>query len=292
MSIFYKKGFDKLGNMLYNRSVKHDQTKIYLFFVSHMKGNMPMPRFFVRKEQITDGMIRILGDDAHHIARSLRMAAGEKITVCDMQRMEYQCELVEFEDDKSVLARILTSRQMNTEPPFVAHLYQALPKGDKMDTVIQKAVECGVASIVPFESERCVVRCKPEQEDKKTERRQRIATEAAKQCGRGSIPEVVPTCRFSDVLQRACAVDIPIFCYEGEDTVPLRQLLQQKRTQLPTDATPTISIVVGSEGGFSGAEAQAAKNAGFLMAGLGRRILRTETASSFVLSALVYEFEL
>ena len=122
-----------------------------------------MPRFFVRKEQISDdGMIRILGDDAHHIARSLRMAAGEKITVCDMQRMEYQCELIEFEDDKAVLARITESRQMNTEPPFVAHLYQALPKGDKMDTIIQKAVECGVASIVPFESERCVVRCKPE----------------------------------------------------------------------------------------------------------------------------------
>ena len=252
-----------------------------------------MPRFFVRKEQISDdGVIRILGDDAHHIARSLRMAAGEKITVCDMQRMEYQCELIEFEDDKAVLARITESRQMNTEPPFVAHLYQALPKGDKMDTIIQKAVECGVASIVPFESERCVVRCKPEQEDKKTERRQRIATEAAKQCGRGSIPEVAPTRRFSDVLQQARNVDIPIFCYEGEGTVPLRKLLQSGCAQLPQDAIPTISIVVGSEGGFSQAEAKAAENAGFLMAGLGRRILRTETASSFVLSALVYEFEL
>lgn len=253
----------------------------------------PMPRFFVRKEQLSDdGIIRILGDDAHHIARSLRMAAGESITVCDMQRMEYRCELVGFENDKVVLARVLDARQMNTEPPFVAHLYQALPKGDKMDTVIQKAVECGVASIVPFESERCVVRCKPEQEDKKTERRQRIATEAAKQCGRGSIPDVVPTCRFSDVLQRASAVDIPIFCYEGEGTVPLRQLLQQRRAQLAKDAVPTVSIVVGSEGGFSQAEAEAAQKAGFLMAGLGRRILRTETAAAFVLGALVYEFEL
>ena len=251
-----------------------------------------MPRFFVRKEQIADGMVRILGDDAHHIARSLRMAAGESITVCDMQRMEYRCELVDFEDDKVVLARVLESRQMNTEPPFVAHLYQALPKGDKMDTVIQKAVECGVADILPFESERCIVRCKPEQEEKKTERRQRIATEAAKQCGRGSIPEVAPTCQYADMLQRASAVDIPIFCYEGEGTVPLRQLIRERRAQLPEDVMPTISIVIGSEGGFSQAEAEMAKQHGFLMAGLGRRILRTETAAAFVLGALVYEFEL
>ena len=251
-----------------------------------------MPRFFVRKEQIEDGVVRILGDDAHHIARSLRMAAGEKITVCDMQRMEYQCELVGFDDDKAVLARVLESRQMNTEPPFVAHLYQALPKGDKLDTIIQKAVECGVADIIPFESERCIVRCKPEQEDKKTERRQRIATEAAKQCGRGSIPEVMPTCRYAEALQRAKTADIPIFCYEGEGTVPLRQLLQERRAQLSENIMPTVSIVIGSEGGFSQAEADAAKKEGFLMAGLGRRILRTETASPFVLGALVYEFEL
>ncbi len=249
-----------------------------------------MPRFFVRAEQITDGIVHIVGDDAHHIARSLRMAVGEKLTVCDMQRTEYDCELISFADDSEVCARVISSRAMNTEPPFAAHLYQALPKGEKLDTVIQKAVECGAASITPFESERCIVRCKAEQEEKKTERRRRIASEAAKQSGRGTIPDVYPTCGFEQMLSRAAAVDIPIFCYEGDDTVPLKQLLRERLSAV--QGFPSVSIVIGSEGGFSGREAEMARERGFLMAGLGARILRTETASSFVLSALVYEMEL
>jgi 16S rRNA (uracil1498-N3)-methyltransferase len=180
---------------------------------------------------------------------------------------------------------------MNTEPPFLANLYQALPKGDKLDSVIQKAVECGVYSVTPFESERCVVRIKKEQEDKKTERRQRIATEAAKQCGRGCIPTVEPSCSFAEVLQRASHADLPIFCYEGDGTLPLKTLLREPIRALG-GKIPTISIVVGSEGGFSLKEAAMAKDMGFLMAGLGQRILRTETAAAFVLGALVYELEL
>ena len=250
-----------------------------------------MPRFFVRKEQIFNGEIHIVGDDAHHIARSLRMAVGETITVCDMQRTEYLCELISFEDDNEVVARVISSREMNTEPPFVAHLYQALPKGDKLDMIIQKAVECGVGTITPFESDRCVVRCKPEQEEKKTERRRRIAAEAAKQCGRGCIPDVFSSCSYKEMLARAAQSDITIFCYEGDDTVPLRTLLQEPLSQAQGKPL-SISIVIGSEGGFSLEEAQKAREQGFMMAGLGKRILRTETASSFVLSALVYELEL
>ena len=281
-----------MGIMLYNTYVKVDQdTTLWFLPRNGARERTDMPRFFVRKDQIHDGLIRIIGDDAHHIARSLRMAAGECVTVCDMQRTEYECELLSFEDDHAVTARILSSRQMNTEPPFAAHLYQALPKGDKLDTVIQKAVECGVASVTPFESERCIVRCKPEQEDKKTERRCRIAAEAAKQCGRGCIPEVAPTCSYDDMLRRAAQADLCLFCYEGDGTVPLRTLLREKSSVLSMQ-NPSISIVIGSEGGFSGAEAERAKDLGFSMVGLGARILRTETASSFVLSALVYELEL
>lgn len=252
-----------------------------------------MPRFFVRKEQIEQDVVRICGDDAHHIARSLRMAVGEKITVCDMQRTEYICELTEFLDDTEVHAKVISTQSMHTEPPFVAHLYQALPKGDKLDSVIQKAVECGVAYITPFESERCVVRCKAEQEEKKTERRRRISNEAAKQSGRGWIPEVAPTCSFDQMLQQAAKADLPLFCYEGDGTVSLHTLLREKYPQsVGEEGLPTVSIVIGSEGGFSLKEAQRAREAGMICVGLGPRILRTETASSFVLSALVYEFEL
>ena len=128
-----------------------------------------MPRFFVRQERISNGCISIIGEDAHHIARSLRMAAGEEITVCDMQGNEYNCKISAFDDDKEVIAEILSQKKSENEPKVFITLYQALPKGDKLDTIIQKAVECGASKIVPFQSERCVVKIKNDAEDKKRE---------------------------------------------------------------------------------------------------------------------------
>ena len=250
-----------------------------------------MPRFFVRKDQIADGVVTLTGDDAHHVSRSLRMAAGERITVCDMQKFEYECELTAFLPDR-VEARILQTVKCDTEPPYHAFLFQALPKGDKLDSVIQKAVECGVAEITTFESERCVVRAKDGAEEKKVERRRRIALEAAKQSGRGIIPEVHPTVSFKEAIRRASEADIPLFCYEGDGTESLASVLKHRRTELGADATPTVSLGIGSEGGFSQAEAAAAVAAGMHPVGLGKRILRTETAAAFVLSCLVYELEL
>ncbi len=251
-----------------------------------------MPRFFIRANQIENGVVTLLGDDAHHISRSLRMAAGEHITVCDMQKNEYECGLTDFLPDR-VLANILESRQSDTEPPYYAHVFQALPKGDKLDSVIQKAVECGASEITTFESERCIVRAKGENEAKKVERRQRISLEAAKQSGRGFVPTVNPTVSFGEMLKQAAAADIPLFCYEGDGTVALPQALEQALGQMPKSAKqPTVSLIIGSEGGFSLAEAEAARAAGMIPVGLGKRILRTETAASFVLACLVYELEM
>lgn len=251
-----------------------------------------MPRFFITRDQILDSCVTVLGDDAHHIARSLRMAVGEHITVCDGER-EYDCELLAFEEDRRVSARVLSDAPLSCEPPYSVTLYQALPKGDKLDTIIQKAVECGADVIVPFESEHCVMRMRLEAEERKTERRQRIAQEAAKQCGRGRLPTVNPTVSFDEMLRRAGEADVVLFCYEGEGTTPLKELLRQKRADgtLGGDC-PRIAVVIGSEGGFSPREAAAAAAEGFFSVGLGARILRTETASGFVLSCLVYEFEL
>lgn len=256
------------------------------------EGVSTLPRFFVAKDQISDGLVTIEGIDAHHIARSLRMAAGEHITVCDMGNTEYDCELVRFEDDRVITARIVSASPMKAEPPISITLYQALPKGDKMDTIIQKAVECGACQIVPFESEHCVVRVKQDAEERKTERRLRIASEAAKQCGRGILPTVQQTVSFDRMLDLACGADLCLFCYEGEGTLPLKSLIRAKLPTLSRDRVPAVSIVIGSEGGFSTSEVKKAKEKGVSLAGLGPRILRTETASCFVLSALVYEFEL
>ena len=240
-----------------------------------------MPRFFIQPDQIDQqsGTVTLTGADAHHIARSLRMAAGETVTVCDAAP-EYDCILEIFHVEREVIARITETREVTTEPPFSAHLYQALPKGDKLDSIIQKAVECGVDAVTPFESAHCIVRIKPEAEDKKTDRRRRIALEAAKQCGRGSIPEIFPSISFSEALSRASEADLALFCYEGEGTQPLRTVLSSYIATRPTGDRPRISLMVGSEGGFSPAEAQAAREAGMIPVGLGRRILRTETAAA------------
>ena len=252
-----------------------------------------MPRFFVPNHQICDGVVTITGDDAHHIARSLRMAVGERITVCDMQSSEYECELLHFEDDRVVTARVLQKKPLENESPLVITLYQALPKGDKLDMIIQKAVECGASRIVPFESENCVVRVKQDAEERKTERRNRIAAEAAKQCGRGILPTVEATLSFNAMLSQAAGADLVLFCYEGQSARSLRELLAEYRATVFTpDRKQTVAIVIGSEGGFSPNEAEMAQKYGCRIANLGPRILRTETASCFVLSSLAYEFEL
>jgi len=149
-----------------------------------------LPRFFVSDDNIYDGSIRIIGSDASHIMRSLRMVKGEKITVCDMKSTEYECVISDF-DGNDVLLDIVSSGKGKTEPPYKVTLYQALPKSDKMETIIQKSVEAGVYAIVPFVSDRCISR--PDEKGKlaKLERWNKIAESAAKQCGRGIIPKVL-----------------------------------------------------------------------------------------------------
>ena len=252
-----------------------------------------MPRFFVRKDQIENGVVSIFGDDAHHISRSLRMAVGERITVSDMQKFEYECTLSEFLPDR-VLARIDSERKCDTEPPFTADLYQALPKGDKLDTVIQKSVECGVSSITTFMSERCIAKEKGDDENK-LRRRNKISLEASKQSGRGSVPPVNATVSFSEMLKQASEADIKLFCYEGDGTRSIREFLTEEKARISLekqDEPPRISIIIGSEGGFSLSEVERAREAGFTPVGLGKRILRTETAPMFVLGCICYELEL
>ncbi len=250
-----------------------------------------MPRFFIRQDQIDNDAIRIIGDDAHHIARSLRMAVGDPLTVCDMQGNEYQCCIDSFFDDKEVIVTILSAKAAENEPPCRIRLFQALPKGDKLDTIIQKAVECGASEIVPFESERCVVRMKPEAEGRKTERRQRIAEEAAKQCGRSILPKISETVSFYEML-RMISDDGPLtlFCYEGDGTELIGEVLKKNASRL--DAGCDIFLIIGSEGGFSIDEAKKISEAGAISVGLGKRILRAETASAFALSCIAYATEL
>lgn len=248
-----------------------------------------MPRFFIPSSAVgvrDDGSktVMICGEDALHIVRSLRMKAGEKLDVCDMTRREYSCVITEV--GESVFADVVSEKDSDTEPPYTAVLYQALVKGDKFDTVVQKAVECGVTKIIPVLTDRCVVRLDKKGAAKKAERWQRIALEAAKQCGRSIIPEIGELMTFKEAVDDAAKADIPLFCYEAERGYTLSEALAGAKQQ------PEISVFIGSEGGFSVSEAEYAENHGLKSVGLGKRILRTETASSFVLACLCYEFEL
>ena len=246
-----------------------------------------MPRFFINKEDITGQCATVRGEDSRHIARALRMAVGATVTLCDNEGADYTARLTKIRDEESSL-EILESHPSEAESPAEITLFMSYPKSDKLEVIIQKAVELGASEIIPFESSRCIK--KPEREGAKAEARvarlMRIAEEAAKQCGRGILPRVKPTITFGEVVKSVGDFDLPIFCYEGEGTESLKKILARG------ESPKKICIVVGCEGGFSPDEAASAKAAGFKMANLGPRILRCETAPDYCLAAISYKFEL
>lgn len=255
-----------------------------------------MPRFFVRKNAVfekNDGgkYIKITDSDARHISRSLRMAPGERIVVCDMGKTEYQCRITFISQD-AVTAEVLSEKDSDTETPYRAVVYHALIKGEKMDSVIQKSVESGVYEIIPVITERCVASIAGDSVEKKLARWQRIAGEAAKQCGRGIIPEIKKPVRFDEAVRLASMSEVPLFCYEGDGTEMISSVIRKLDAEKKLRGREfDISVLIGPEGGFSVNEARSAASAGMIMTGLGKRILRTETAASFVLACMVYEFE-
>ena len=244
-----------------------------------------MPRFFVEPDAIAGGIATVAGGDAYHIARSLRMAVGEEITLADGSGKEYTCRLTKIRDDECT-AEILSEQASVSESPAEITLYMAYPKSDKLELIIQKAVELGASRIVPFESSRCIKRPKAEKIEKQTARLARIAEEAAKQCGRAKLPTVAEPVSFKKMLDEASIAELSLFCYEGRGTKSLKNVLA-------TNTVPkTVSVIVGSEGGFSPEEAEAAEAAGLTPVNLGPRILRCETAPMYALSAISYQLEL
>lgn len=247
-----------------------------------------MQRFFVSPDDIKENRIIIRDGDGVHISRSLRMAKGDRLLVCDGAGVEYECEISGFGGAKGteVELLILSEQKNQTEPPLNLALYQGLPKSDKMDGIVQKATELGISRIVPFISDHVISRPNPASMEKRLERWNRIAYEAAVQCGRGIVPRVESTLSFNEALTRCLAETTAFFCYEGGGE-PLPRLLGN-------NASPagSLGFMIGPEGGFSQKEAEKAKTAGLAAASLGSRILRTETASLYVLSCISFVYEL
>ncbi len=232
-----------------------------------------MPRFFM--DPPSSFPVTLSGEDARHITRSLRMAVGEELTLCDGQGTDYHCAIDSAGPD-SVTVRLLSSEPSGGEPSLHVTLYQGLPKSDKMELIVQKAVELGVSRIVPTLTSRCISRPDGKAAAKKQERWQKIALEAAKQCGRGRIPEIGPLTPLADAVRSACRP--AILFYEGGGE-PL--------TALSIPQSGCISIFIGPEGGFAPDEADLLCQNGAAAATLGPRILRTETAPLAALTALM-----
>ncbi len=241
---------------------------------------MKMPRFFI--ENVSGDFITISGQDADHITKSLRMKEGERLTVCGGQGLDFLCEIAEISQD-SVGLRVLETVRTVSEPSVKITLYQGLPKGDKMELIIEKSIELGVSSIVPVIMRRSVSRPDAKSAAKKNERYQKIALSAAKQCGRGIIPKVEPVISFSQMLTHLSGHGSVIFFYECGG-----QPLSSAIKNFTDEGVDNIAIVIGPEGGFDLDEAQALQNSGAFTATLGKRILRTETAPIAAIAAIMY----
>ena len=238
-----------------------------------------MPRFFV--PDLSGDVLTLSGEDGRHAAKSLRCRVGEELELCDGRGAECLCAVAAVEGDTLTL-RVVERRPSRGELPCRVSLYQALPKGDKLELIVQKAVELGAAEIVPVLTQRCVSRPDSRAMEKKRERLRKIALEAAKQSGRGVVPQVAPLLDFPAALAEMARSACPLFFYEGGG-----ESLGKALSARPG----SIALMVGPEGGFDPAEAQAARNAGLRVCTLGPRILRCETAPLYALSAIGYVYE-
>ena len=238
-----------------------------------------MRRLFI-PGQLADHMT-ITGPDAHHLMHVLRAKAGQQLVVADAAGAAARTEISAFTAE-SVELRLIELLQERAESPVELVLAQCLPKGDKMDFIVQKAVELGAAMVVPLKSANCVVKYDAKKCAARQEKWQRIADEALKQCGRSRHLVVTPVMELADWLTQQDAAGAVFMCYEGEAQRPLRAYLQTAECQRYT-------ALIGPEGGFSPAEAAQAIAAGVQTVSLGPRILRAETAALAALSVLQYE---
>ena len=238
-----------------------------------------MPRFFVAASNIFGGVAYIDSKDAEHL-KVLRVKKGEEIVVCDGQGRDHRCRVTSV-DGGSAQAEIVETTASAGEPDVDCRVYAAYPKGDKAETIIQKSVELGAGEIIFFPSERCVSRPDTASVAKKLERWNRISREAAMQSQRGRVPLVRAVGSYNEAISEAAGAELPLFLYEGKCKLGLLEAMKG------SDGFKSVSLVTGSEGGFTPEEVEKAEAAGLVCASLGPRILRCETAPLCALSAVM-----
>ncbi len=242
-----------------------------------------MPKFFVEPSKISDEIITVDTEDVNHITRVLRMKPGDNVTVCDSAGYDYNAEI--FEINKSaVLCKIISKVRSDTEPDLKVILFQGIPKGSKMEYIIQKTTELGITKIVPVSMHRCVSKIENKKDgDKKRDRWQKIAESAAKQSGRGIVPEIGSPISFSEAVEELLGCELAFAPYECEEDTGIKNVIKG------IEGNKTVGFIIGPEGGFSPEEIEKLTKKGIPAVTLGKRILRTETAGEAVLAMLMYE---
>lgn len=249
-----------------------------------------MYHFYSDKSQVSADSVIIRGDDVNHIRNVLRMHPGEEIIVCDGEGTDHYCRIEELKE-REIICSIIQSSPTASELDTRIYLFQGMPKKDKLELIIQKAVELGVYQIIPVMTKRVIVKLDDERKEaKKLERWQAIAESAAKQSGRGIVPQVIAPMSFKKALETAAELDVNLIPYENADSSESgmegsRAVVKELKGQ------KSIGVFIGPEGGFENSEIEEAVKAGFKCISLGRRILRTETAGLAILSVIMFELD-
>jgi 16S rRNA (uracil1498-N3)-methyltransferase len=250
-----------------------------------LQGESSMYHFFAEHQNIHDTYIDICGTDVNHIKNVLRFKEGDTLLISSGDNVDYTCHIATM-DDEHIRAEIDEVDECGRELPSKIYLFQGLPKADKMEFIIQKAVELGAYAVVPVAMKRCVVKLDDKKADNKVKRWNMIAESAAKQSKRSIMPEVMPVMSFKQAVEFAKCCNIKLLPYECADGM-------EKTKKIVDEAKPgqSIGIFIGPEGGFDLDELELAKQEGCEVITLGKRILRTETAGMMLLSVLMYHFE-
>lgn len=241
-------------------------------------------RCYIEPERWSSGQIEIEGEELHHLAHVIRAKEGEVVELTDGAGHQARARLI----SRQRKVAVLEVEQQAAVPPHqpALTLIQALPREQKFELILQKAVELGVTEIYPVLTDHSVVRLRKEDDEAKRERWSKIAINAMKQCGSAWLPRIHPVSVLADLLPSMPGYDLLLTCSLAADALPLREVLRGHRATPPR----TIACMVGPEGDFTSRETSAARNAGARMVSLGSLVLRTETAALYILSALNYEF--
>lgn len=247
-----------------------------------------MGKFFVSSSQVEGDEIFIIGEDVNHIKNVLRLKSKNEIKICDLDNsINYNCEITQISNEK-ISCKILEKLKNNTEGNVELHIFQGLPKSDKMELVIQKGTELGVSQFIPVNFSRCIVKLSGKDEIKKIERWNKISEVAAKQCGRDIVPKVRNIESIKNISNQIKDYDLVLLAYEMEENNFIKNEIEKIKN---TKEKYKIAVIIGPEGGIERSEVETLKSSGAKVISLGRRILRTETVALQVSSIIMYELE-